>query len=226
METPDVEIRVTADGSLSLYRPDLDEGYHSRHGAIQESRHVFIAAGLEYWHTQHPEATEIRVFEVGFGTGLNALLTRVWAEIHQVRVRYTAVERYPLPEKVWRQLHYPVGEERAFIELHQAAWGDAVQLDPYFVLVKIYADLRDILLEKQVDIIYYDAFAPEKQPELWEESVFSRVHSLQRLGGVLVTYCAKGQVRRNMIAAGYQTERIPGPPGKRQMLRALKMKHD
>lgn len=220
MKTPEVEIRITADGSLSLYRPDLDEGYHSRHGAIQESRHVFITAGLEYWYALHPEATEIRVFEVGFGTGLNALLTWAWAREHQLRVRYIAVERYPLPEKIWKQLQYAVGEPRDFEALHLAAWEQAVQLDSNFVLVKYVADLLKLQLDKQLDVIYYDAFAPEKQPELWDLEVFRKMFEFQRPGGVLVTYCSKGQVRRNMQAAGYRVERIPGPPGKRQMLRA------
>jgi tRNA U34 5-methylaminomethyl-2-thiouridine-forming methyltransferase MnmC len=212
----------TADGSHSLYVPALDEHYHSRHGAIQESQHVFLRMG---WAAlPRPEGVR-RVLEIGFGTGLNALLTALAAEAGDMPTHYTGVEAYPLQAAEFQALNYAaqVGEAGADVllqDLHAAAWGADVQVRPLFTLHKLEGRIEDFVLVAAVDLIYFDAFAPEKQPELWTQAVFARMYGMLRPGGLLTTYCAKGDVRRAMLAAGFRVEKVPGPPGKREMLRA------
>jgi tRNA U34 5-methylaminomethyl-2-thiouridine-forming methyltransferase MnmC len=215
-------MEMTADGSHTLYVPEMDEHYHSVNGAIQESRHVFIEAGL---HQVRKE--KVRVLEIGFGTGLNALLTLADTENGRGReVDYFAVERYPLSLKVVRTLNYGAlacpGREELFLALHTAAWDEAVALSGRFMLRKMLGDSLTIPLPDGIDLVYFDAFAPDKQPEMWSLPVFHTLYRLMADEGVLTTYCAKGSVRRMMKEAGYSVERIPGPPGKREMLRATK----
>jgi tRNA U34 5-methylaminomethyl-2-thiouridine-forming methyltransferase MnmC len=216
------ELRLTADGSHTLYVPSLDEHYHSSAGAIQESRHVFIQAGLHQL-----SKPRLRLLEVGFGTGLNALLTLLETEKESgLALEYFAVERYPLPDDCLRMLNYAQllcpEREALFSALHTAAWDRPASISERFILHKIQGDIRTCPLPEAADLIYYDAFAPGKQAGMWTQEIFDRLYRSTAKGGLLTTYCAKGEVRRIMQKAGYSVERIPGPPGKREMLRACR----
>ncbi|WP_352421821.1 tRNA (5-methylaminomethyl-2-thiouridine)(34)-methyltransferase MnmD [Proteiniphilum sp.] len=217
-------IEITEDGSHTLYVPELDEHYHSTHGAIQESLHVYLEAGLH-----HCGKSEINLLEIGFGTGLNAFLTLLDIEKSGKRVKYTSLERYPVSFVDAQMFNYaklldPAQEEK-FMRLHSCPWGDWVGITPNFHLKKDQMDasnLDDFQPEAPFDVIYYDAFAPEKQPALWTQEIFNQLYTLSNQGAVLTTYCAKGAVRRMLQSAGFQVERLPGPPGKREILRAVK----
>ena len=218
-----LRLEATADGSHTLFVPALDEHYHSVNGAIQESMHVFIQAGLQ----QLPSQNSVRILEIGFGTGLNALLTLLYAREAGVAVHYTALERYPLPSSVTGQLNYPqqLGVPDAahlFGQLHAVPWDKETAITPDFTLLKIETDFTSHILTATYDLIYFDAFAPEKQSEMWQQQLFGRLFSATNEGGILTTYCAKGEVRRMLQQSGYIVERIPGPPGKRQMIRAVR----
>jgi len=199
-------IVTTADGSHSLYVPSLNEQFHSRHGAIQESMHVFIRMGLEALPPNHEK---IQILEVGLGTGLNALLTALHPNPSHQKISYLALEAYPLVEAEYRALNHgaelPYPEAaKLLIELHEATWEIPVTL------------------AEDIDLVYFDAFAPEKQPELWTESIFEKIYCHMTSGGILVTYCAKGAVRRALKNVGFKVEKVTGPPGKREMIRAFK----
>lgn len=215
------ELQITADGSHTLFIPSIDEHYHSVNGAVQESRHVFIEAGMH-----RVEKDTFRVMEIGFGTGLNAFLTLLEASRLNKQVEYHSVELYPLQTALVLTLNYPevICAEKAslFYALHQAQWNIAVPVTPFFTLHKIEGDSNVISLPENIDLIYFDAFAPDKQPGMWNQEIFNKLYAHTAAGGVLTTYCAKGMVRRMMQEAGYSVERIPGPPGKREMLRATK----
>jgi tRNA U34 5-methylaminomethyl-2-thiouridine-forming methyltransferase MnmC len=180
---------------------------------------VYIKAGLDYIAKVAP--ADIRIFEMGFGTGLNALLTQIWADTHQRMVRYTSIEAYPLGPEVWQQLNYGTQLQRpdAFHQLHTSAWQQPIMLSENFQLAKWQSDLVSFETSQRFDLIYFDAFAPDKQPHLWTIPIFEKLHALLRPGGTVVTYCAKGQVKRNFRAAGFLVEALPGPPGKREMIR-------
>lgn len=217
-----MELERTADGSYTLYVPELDEHYHSVKGALTESQHIFIEMGLK-----HSSAPEPHILEIGLGTGLNAFLTLLAAEEMQRKVYYTGIERYPLAEETLRQLDYPgiIGKkhEEDYYAIHQAPWEKETNLSPWFTLHKIEGDFTRHTFQKGYDIIYFDAFAPEKQPEMWEQSLFNTLYNVLNEGGILTTYCAKGVVRRMLQTAGFTVERLPGPPGgKREILRATK----
>lgn len=217
-----MELERTADGSYTLYVPELDEHYHSVKGALTESQHIFIEMGLK-----HSSAPEPRILEIGLGTGLNAFLTLIAAEEMQRKVHYTGIERYPLAEETLRQLDYPgiIGKKHAedYYAIHQAPWEKETNLSPWFTLHKIEGDFTRHTFQKGYDIIYFDAFAPEKQPEMWEQALFNTLYNVLNEGGILTTYCAKGIVRRMLQTAGFTVERLPGPPGgKREILRATK----
>lgn len=213
----DIRIEPTADGSATLYVPALDEHYHSVKGALSESRHVFVDMGLRASPAAAP-----RVLEVGFGTGLNALLTWLEADRSGRPVRYAALELYPLSPAQALALGYePSDRLRA---LHEAPWEEAVSLSPCFALQKLRADFTTFAFApSSFDVVYFDAFAPDKQPALWTAEGFAALYAALSPGGVLATYCAKGSVRRLLQQAGFLTERLPGPPGgKREILRARK----
>lgn len=217
-----MELERTADGSYTLYVPELDEHYHSVKGALTESQHIFIEMGLK-----HSPAPEPHILEIGLGTGLNAFLTLIAAEEMQRKVHYTGIERYPLAEETLRQLDYPgiIGKkhEEDYYAIHQAPWEKETNLSPWFTLHKIEGDFTRHTFQKGYDIIYFDAFAPEKQPEMWEQALFNTLYNVLNEGGILTTYCAKGVVRRMLQTAGFKVERLPGPPGgKREILRATK----
>ncbi len=211
-------IKQTADGSHTLYLPEIDETYHSIHGAENESRHVFLEAGFNHCHKK-----EIHILEIGFGTGLNAYLTALEAAKQGKIVHYTTVEKYPLSKECWQQLNFARGDKEnqlLFEKIHSEDWEKEVQLSNNFYFKKLQADFCNLPLDNSFDLIYYDAFSPEKQPELWTEDIFIQLYNHTNMGGILTTYCAKGSVRRAMQAAGYIVERLVGPVGKREMLRA------
>jgi tRNA U34 5-methylaminomethyl-2-thiouridine-forming methyltransferase MnmC len=220
-----LEIRQTKDGSNTLFVPDLNEHYHSVHGALQESQHVFIKQGLEYALEQKKD---IKILEVGFGTGLNAILTFPYALAQKAFIQYDTLEKHPLTEEVVRQLHFEqfiLNPELLayFYELHATPWNEPADVIPYFTLQKIHESLEEFVAPSSYyDLIYFDAFAPEKQPELWTDAIFEKLYNATRPGGVLVTYCAKGSFKRSLKAAGFEVEALLGPPGKREMTRGMK----
>ena len=222
-QNPEVQLITTSDGSHSLYVPALNETYHSSHGALQESQHVFIKAGLSAWLTEHPEAKEVRILEVGFGTGLNALLSLREAQTQSIQMLYTSLEPYPIEATTAAELNYGqlLGTEweAPFGELLNAAWQEPVALSTYFTLHKQLIKLENFVSESEYDLIFFDAFAPNKQAELWEQGPLQACFDMTATGGLLVTYCAQGQFKRNLQAAGYNIERLPGPPGKKEMTR-------
>lgn len=218
-----MNIELTADGSNTLFVPELNEHYHSVKGALTESEHIFIRMGLEH----HPSPSP-HVLEIGFGTGLNAFLTLLYADKTQRTIHYTTLERYPVTPELISRLAYPdrICPERAadFHALHMAPWETDVALTPLFTLHKIQTDFTTYTFSEQYDVIYFDAFAPEKQPEMWNEELFALLFASLRPGGILTTYCAKGIVRRTLQSVGFNVERLPGPPrGKREILRASKV---
>ena len=218
------EIIKTSDGSNTLYVRDLDEQYHSVHGAVTESGHVFIKNGWLALGNQ----PRIVVFEVGLGTGLNCLLTALKAFEERREVTYYALEKYPLSPQIISGIGYGelFGERgvKFFEKIHKSNWNEKSTIFPGFSLMKIETDL--LVWEGwegiQSDLVYFDAFGPDKQPEMWTPEIFMKISSLTRLGGIIVTYAAKGEVRRRMTSAGFVMERLPGPPGKREMLRGIR----
>ncbi len=218
---------LTKDGSHTISIPEMGVTYHSTHGAIQESMHVFIEAGLQYYLSKNKKDI-VTIFEMGFGTGLNPLLTLLNAETLQQKISYQTIELYPLLQQEIAQLNYceQVGRTDLapiFNELHTSNWNEWVQLAERFSFLKTNQSLISYTSTSFVDIIFFDAFDPSVQPELWTKEVFEKLYSMLSYGGVLVTYCCKGDVRRAMQAAGFTVTRIPGPPGKREMLRAEKI---
>ena len=208
---------ITEDGSHTLYNDQFGEHYHSTHGAIQESMHVFISSGLR----QHTKK-ELRILEIGFGTGLNAFLSCIESIKGDLSIRYTAIELYPLRLEEVVEINYSniLGYSAEFKILHESPWENQIQITPSFNLHKKKVDLELVNLQESYDLIFFDAFSPEVQPELWTESVFKKLASTSSPGAILTTYSAKGVVRRTLEGVGYMVERIPGPPGKREILRA------
>lgn len=217
-----IEIRQTADGSKTLYLPGLDETYHSSHGAMQEAMHVFIQHGLAFIGQ---EKKSISVFEMGFGTGLNALLTAQWAEQHSCSIRYIGIELHPIPKDIWQQMDYvqEVLERERYSNIMAAEWGEYQVIEPNFQLKKVEEDILGLQLVEQVDLIYFDAFGPRAQSEMWDLPVLTKMYERLNPGGVFVTYCAQGQMKRNLKSLGFSLESLPGPPGKREMTRAIKI---
>lgn len=237
-------IERTDDGSATLFVPELNEHYHSTKGARTESQHIFIDMGLKASASPTPQ-----ILEIGFGTGLNAWLTLEEAERSGRHVHYTGLELYPLSWEMVEPLGYIAPDEQIQIEnqmqsaselfhqLHTVPWGESVAITPHFTLQKIQIDANEYLQSSPAnrtsvstnierpgaDIVYFDAFAPEKQPDLWSQELFDQLYVLLNKGGILTTYCAKGVVRRMLQSAGFTVERLPGPPGgKREILRAGK----
>jgi len=215
---------LTGDGSSSIYIPQQEVTYHSRYGAIQESNHVFIRSGLIPIQDIH---AEIFIFEMGFGTGLNALLTLMEAEKEKKKIYYRAVEAFPLENSLVEQLNYCDRLEKAdlqsiFLKLHSCEWEKDIQIIPNFILHKIKNNFIEYIPEKKFQMIYYDAFAPDAQPELWNDSIFMKLFSMLDPQGILLTYCSKGTVQRAMQSAGFNIEKLPGPPHKREIIRARK----
>lgn len=218
-KTNNVETVMTADGSVTFRLPEMDETYHSVHGAVQESRHVFIEMGLK---PLLDRKSGINILEMGFGTGLNALLTFLEAEKNQSPVAYYSLEKFPLTPLQYAQLNYAelLNAKNQWRQIVDTGWDEVTAINAYFSLQKISSGLETFVTNLKFDLIYYDAFAPRVQPELWTVEVFDKLSSLLVPEGKIVTYCAKGEVKRNFKAAGFVVETLPGPPGKREMIRA------
>ena len=222
-----VQLIETGDGSHSLLNVALDETYHSRHGALRESEHVFIRHGLHAWQTRHPHATAVRILEVGMGTGLNVILTLREALQHaDLFIHFTTLEPYPLPKEIIANLNYlsllnNPDLHPHFMAIHQAAWEEDQSLLANFTLHKTKSTLQTLPITPQAfDLIYFDAFAPNKQSELWTLGVLQKVVDSMATGAIFVTYSAKGQLKRDLKALGLQVETLAGPPGKAEMVRA------
>ena len=219
------ELHTTEDGSLTLYAPTFGEHYHSTHGAVQESEHIYLGLALRERMSSWREGdAPLRLFEVGFGTGLNALLSWREAEERHIPLQYYSIEKFPITPEIYEVLHYEgLGEEREvkdqLLRLHTAPWDEAIELSPFFTLYKLRGDLTTCTFPERLSVIYYDAFSPESQPELWAEELFQRLGKVASSGAILSTYCAKGEVRRRLQRSGFLVERLPGPPGKREVLR-------
>ena len=212
----------TADGSTSIHLPEWNESYHSKHGAIQEAQHVFIKNGLDLFQNQ-----TISILEIGFGTGLNAFITLLEAPKRQLITEYTGVEAYPVLAEEWQHMNYVTelhADEQAplFDQMHSSAWEQEIVITPSFSLCKRQQRIQDIAYQNQFDLIYFDAFGYRVQPELWSDAIFQSMFAALKQNGILVTYAATGAVRRSMLAAGFTVEKLAGPPGKREMLRATK----
>lgn len=224
------KVVLTADGSHTLEINNGAEHYHSMHGAVQEARHVFIDTGLVYKYSQQ---SKVSVLEIGMGTGLNAFLTLCWVQQHEGVLEYTGLETFPLQKKEWEVLNYvdligPGGPEEKeqfqglWDALHDSPWEVWSQINEFSKCRKLEVKVQDFSLKETFDVVYFDAFGPRHQPDMWTDEVFELMANLLAPGGTLVTYCAKGEVRRSMQRAGLKVERLPGPPGKREMLRAIK----
>ena len=224
---PNVEIIQTRDGSSSLYLPDMDETYHSTHGAVTEALYVFLDKGLKCYRQLHPDHNVIKILEVGFGTGLNAWLTAIAALEDEVSIQYTTLEKFPIDRATIDQLNYTqdrsVRDSGLFGAIHEADWNGQVDIHERFSVQKIYVDVFDFVSQQEsFNIIFFDAFAPSKQPEMWSPEVLTKMYQCLTNGGVLTTYCAQGQFKRDLKAVGFDTESLPGPPGKKEMTRGIK----
>lgn len=215
------EILKTTDGSNTIYIPEMDETYHSHHGALAESKHIFIETGLK-----HIDKKIINVFEVGFGTGLNAMLTCLAAD--DKRINYDTIELYPVSADLIDQLEYKAlfkeDEQALFSNFHDCKWEEKVSITDQFNIHKIEADFTKFNYQSKYDLIYFDAFAPNKQEEMWTEELLQKLYDACNEGAVLVTYCVRGTVKRALKKVGFQIKKMPGPvDGKREMLRAIKI---
>ncbi|HRP55889.1 tRNA (5-methylaminomethyl-2-thiouridine)(34)-methyltransferase MnmD [Agriterribacter sp.] len=218
--------KITADGSHTILEPDLNVTFHSVYGAVQESRHVYIRSGLHYLLAQG-NASSVNILEVGFGTGLNALLTFLEAKEKNLNIHYHAIEPFPLNAAEWTGLNYCAllncpGSEPEFKQMHRSSCNTALRLSPAFCLYKDLTTVQEFRARQLFHLLYYDAFAPAVQPGLWTTEVFRKLFNCLQPGGVLVTYCSKGAVRRAMTEAGFSVEKIPGPAHKREMIRTVR----
>ena len=218
---------LTEDGSHSVYSDELGVSYHSKHGAIQETQHVFINAGLNFILQQSP--TEINILEIGFGTGLNAFMTFLESERQPIlaTINYFTIEAYPLSIEQVFELNYVEQLEAAryedvFLKMHSSDWSETHPLSKRFNFRKLLMNFEDIDFQNHMDLVYFDAFAPDVQPQLWEEDLMAKIFNALRLQGALTTYCAKGVVKRTLKTVGFSIESLSGPPGKREMTRAIK----
>lgn len=216
------QILKTGDGSVTLLNQD-GITYHSRHGAIEESRVVFIEAGLDRLVSEGRK--EIDILEAGFGSGLNALMSLQYSRQQGVKLRYTALEKYPLPLQLLQEIQHPAftgfpEDEPLFLRMHAAVSKGTVQITDAFSINIVQQNIEDYCVPESADLVYFDAFAPSAQPELWTEDVFRNLYTTLKRGGILVTYCSKSVVRKAMTAAGFVVEKLPGPKGKREIVRA------
>lgn len=220
-----ISFLMTDDNSHTLFSERFKATYHSTRGAISESNHVFIQNGLQYVHEQF-KLKEISVLEIGFGTGLNAFTTYLYAKENTLKINYQSVEAYPVPLEEASQLNYTKEflehEKTVFSQMHQQEWGREELVSDGFTLTKHLCLIEDFTSQQKFDVIYFDAFSPSEQPELWTEVIFKKMYDLLKVNGVLVTYCAQGQMKRNMKKAGFKVQSLPGALGKREMTRGLK----
>lgn len=219
------KIITTEDGSTSILMQDWGETYHSIHGARQEAQHVYIENGLRFLFSENKK--EFAVLEMGFGTGLNALLTAEVAETNTLQITYTAVEGYPINESEWGELNYGNSSdksEKIFEKLHTVIWETEQQITPFFSIVKTNQQFQTLCLNNTFDLIYFDVFGYNYQPELWTEAIFLKMKELLNPNGVLVTYACKGVVNKILKNLGFEVQKLKGPPGKREMTRAVLIK--
>lgn len=222
------EIIKTQDGSSTIHIQEWNEQYHSKHGAIQEALYVYLKQGLKGFLNSEgfsEKSKNVSVLEIGFGTGLNAFLTLMEAEALQLKLNYVGVEAYPISAEELEQLNYPEAlkmEAKFFNALHSCSWEEPHDITSNFQLEKKQIKFAEIKSEDAFDVIYFDAFGPRVQPELWTEAIFKIMYKALKAKGLLVTYCAQGNARRAMISVGFNVEKLDGPPGKRHMLRAVK----
>jgi tRNA U34 5-methylaminomethyl-2-thiouridine-forming methyltransferase MnmC len=223
-------IVTTEDGSKTIRLEEWNEHYHSTHGAIQEALHVYINAGLNFYYAQNKTETQpIRVLEAGFGTGLNALLALIWSKQHNIQLNYTGVEAYPISRDEQQALDYHEaidGDEvkSVFDLIHKIPWNERLKVTETFSLEKRQSLFSEVDLQSEADLVFFDAFGPRVQPELWETPVLQRFYDALKPGGVFVTYSVKGTAKRAMQGLGFEVNIIEGPPGKRHMMRAIKSK--
>jgi tRNA U34 5-methylaminomethyl-2-thiouridine-forming methyltransferase MnmC len=216
------EIIKTLDGSTSIHLPDWNESYHSKHGAIQEAQHVFIKNGLDLVHKE-----TVSILEIGFGTGLNALITLLEAEKKALSINYTGIEAYPVSLEEVTAMNYlqelnAIKYEAQFLRMHNSNWEQRIQLTDRFLLTKKNIFFKDIQDTNSYDLIYFDAFGYRVQPELWSTEIFKIMYEALKPSGILTTYAARGVVKRSMQEVGFIVKKVPGPPGKREMMIAIK----
>ena len=224
------EIVQTNDGSTTIFLPDWNESYHSKHGAIQEAYHVFIKNGLTFASFEHSELVSkeepICILEIGFGTGLNGFITCLEAQQSHQKIDYVGVEAYPVALEEALQMNYAQeinpSYSAVFQQLHESAWEEKISINPNFTLTKQKKFFQDIDQEDAFDLIYFDAFGFRVQPELWSEVIFSAMYKALKTKGVLVTYACRTSIKNAMLSAGFSVKKLPGAPGKREMLRATK----
>lgn len=217
-------IQITEDGSHTIQIPEIGVSYHSMHGAIAESRHVYIEAGLTYL-LQEQNHAELSILEMGFGTGLNALLSLQWAIKNSISINYTAIESDPLNQSEYTALNYGdfLQMSHELLALHDAEWNLSIRIHELFSLEKQRIDLREFETTQKFNCVFFDAFSPVEQPELWTTEIFQKIFAMLLPGAILVTYCSKSSVRSAMLEAGFQVTKIPGPRGKREMVRAIRL---
>jgi tRNA U34 5-methylaminomethyl-2-thiouridine-forming methyltransferase MnmC len=219
----EVTVIVTEDGSSSLIQNEINETYHSVHGALQESKHVFINSGLT--PALQANIKEISILEIGFGTGLNALLTFIATQQSTTQIYYETIEAYPLTKTTVAQLNYPfiLNIASPFTAIHECDWNVLCNISARFLLHKraIKIEVASLAVKK-FDLVYFDAFAPSKQPEMWTLSILEKVVNAMKPQGIFVTYSSKGQLKRDLSTLGLLVEKLSGPPGKREMIRAIK----
>lgn len=215
-------LQVTVDGSHTILSETFDVTYHSKNGAITESNVVFIDAGLNYF--KNDNTSNISIFEMGFGTGLNAFLSCLWAESNKILIQYHAVEAFPVSLKMIEELNYPdiLGNSEIFKNIHSVPWEQNQKITPFFQINKENIKIEDYRAQSLFDIVFYDPFGPGTQPHLWEIPTLTKMYNLLVHNGLLVTYCAQGAFKRNIRDVGFYVENIPGPPGKREITRAFK----
>ncbi len=223
MKTTSPIVVQTADGSHTLYAEQYEAHYHSLNGAIQESQHIYIKNGYEYL----PINGAVSILEVGLGTCLNAALTAIKTIERKQKTSYIGVELHPLEDNILAKLNYysvlSKKESEAWGKIVDAKWGVENPINEFFYLTKLHADICTLNLLGTYDLIYFDAFAPEDQPEVWSEEIFEKIYKSTNKDGILVTYCSKGIVKQALRNVGYKVERLAGPPGKRHILRAIKL---
>lgn len=217
-------IIVTNDGSNTIYVEDLDETYHSMNGAIVEANHVFVEAGLLECAKSK---SKISIFEMGFGTGLNALLTSLKAKELGLEVCYFGIEAFPVEDEILGAIEYSnnleANADNEFLQIHAVKWNELVKINDCFSLQKIHSKIEDyVVKENSIDLIYFDAFGPRAQKEMWDVNILQKMYNMLAENGILVTYCANGQFKRDLKSLGFRIEALAGPPGKREMTRAMK----